>query len=245
VTLRQLPLPIPSDPAYDEASFLPAASNEAARIWLSRTELWPDQRLVLWGGADRGKTHLLRIWAGHTGAALLDGPGLPDFPEIVSPFGAAVDNADRAGEAGLLHLLNTAHDLGRPILLAGRAPPARWTVVLRDLDSRLRAITAVEIGSPDDELLRRLLLHWLKDRRLVANEALHEQLLMRLPRSPEALHAAVMRLDRDALTSRRRTVTPAMLRAALLSEPSGAESVRSSMAEAGRGPEKNPSNPAN
>ena len=68
MTARQLPLVILSEPAYDESSFLRAASNEAAWTWLSRTEVWPDRRLALWGGADRGKTHLLRIWASRTGA---------------------------------------------------------------------------------------------------------------------------------------------------------------------------------
>ena len=157
----------------------------------------------------------MRIWAGRTGADVLDGPSLAGFPEVTSPAGAAVDDADRADEAALLHLLNTARDLDRPVLLAARLPPARWTVALRDLDSRLRAITTVEVDAPEDDLLRRLLLHWLAERRLVADETLHDRLLMRLPRSPHVLRAAVVRLDHDANASRRRTVTPGMVRAAV------------------------------
>jgi chromosomal replication initiation ATPase DnaA len=215
VTARQLPLIIPVGPAYDEANFLEDASNEAARTWLGRTEIWPDSRLALWGDADRGKTHLLRIWAALTGAAVLDGKLLSGFPGMPSPAGAAVNDADRADEAALLHLLNTAHDLGQPVLLAGRAPPARWSVTLPDLDSRLRAITAVEVEAPDDDLLRRLLLLWLAERRLVADEALHDRLLTQLPRDPGVLRAAVALLDREALTSRKRTVTVTMIRDAL------------------------------
>jgi chromosomal replication initiation ATPase DnaA len=158
---------------------------------------------------------LLRIWGSRTGAAVLAGPDLSGFPEVASPAGAAVDDADRADEAALLHLLNTARDLGCPVLLASQEPPARWNVTLPDLASRLRAITAVEIEAPDDDLLRRLLLLWLTERRLVADEALHERLLAHLPRSPEILRAAVVRLDHDALASRRRKVTGLMLRAAL------------------------------
>jgi chromosomal replication initiation ATPase DnaA len=215
VTRCQLPLLIPTQPAYDEASFLDADSNKAARTWLGRTDVWPDRRLALWGEADRGKTHLLRIWAARTGADVLDGPSLSGFPEVESPAGVAVDDADRADEAALLHLLNTSHDLDRPVLLAGRKAPAHWGVGLRDLDSRLRAITAAEVEAPDDDLLRRLLLRWLAERRLVADATLHDRLLLRLPRSPKELLAAVARLDAEALTSRRRTVTPAMVRAAL------------------------------
>jgi chromosomal replication initiation ATPase DnaA len=134
---------------------------------------------------------------------------------MTSPFGAAVDDADHADEAALLHLLNTARDLDRPILLVGREAPARWSVSLPDLDSRLRAITAVEVEAPDDDLLRQLLLHWLAERRLVADATLHDRLLLRLPRSPDVLLAAVARLDQEAFTSRRRTVTSTMVRDAL------------------------------
>lgn len=211
----QLPLLIPATPDYREAGFLTARTNEAARIWLDRTELWPERRLALWGDGAHGKTHLLRIWTGHHDAEWRDGAMLIGFPDIEAPGGIAIDNADRAEEAALLHLLNTAHDLNRPVLLAARAAPARWPVTLPDLASRLRAITAVEIEPPGDELLRGLLLRWLAQRRLVLDEALHQRLLIHLPRRAEVLRAAVARLDRDALISRRRTVSPAMLRAAL------------------------------
>ena len=215
LTARQLPLLIPRAQAYQAVDFIEAASNEAARTWLDRAEIWPDRRLALWGGADHGKTYLARIWAERTGAEVLDGRELAGFPFMTAPGGAAVDDADQADEAALLHLLNSGHDLGRPVLLVGRAPPARWPVALGDLASRLRAVTAVEVGAPDDELLRRLLPRWLAERGLVADKALHERLLLRLPRNPAVLREAVARLDFDALTSRVRTVTPAMVRAAL------------------------------
>jgi chromosomal replication initiation ATPase DnaA len=222
VTSRQLPLLIPHSPDYAAAGFIAAASNEAARTWLGRTEVWPDHRLALWGAAARGKTHLSRNWAARTGAEVVEGPALSGFPDVTSPFGVAVDDADRADGPALLHLLNTARELERPVLLAGQAPPARWPVTPRDLASRLRAITAVEIEAPDDALLRQLLLRWLGERRLVADAALHDRLLLRLPRDPAVVLAAVARLNEDALTSRRRTVTPAMVRAAL-AEVAGSE----------------------
>ena len=70
---QQLVLPFPYEPAYDPRDFVAAASNQAARAWLDRTQDWPDRRLALWGEAGGGKTHLLRLWAARTGAAVLDG----------------------------------------------------------------------------------------------------------------------------------------------------------------------------
>jgi chromosomal replication initiation ATPase DnaA len=215
VTARQLPLRIPPRESYAETDFIERSANESARTWLARTEAWPEGRLALWGAADHGKTHLLRMWAFRVGADVLAGLGLVGFPVASLARGLAVDDADRADEAALLHVLNAARELGQPVLLASRAAPARWPVALPDLASRLRAITAVEIGPPDDELLRGLLLRWLAARQLVASEALHGRLLLHLPRRPEVLRAAVELLDQQALASRKREVTAAMLRAAL------------------------------
>ena len=107
-------------------------------------------------------------------------PGLPDLPTT----GVALDDADAVrDETALLHLLNAAGEACLPILLAARAPPSRWAVRLPDLASRLRAITAVELGPPEDTLLRALLARLLADRQLRPPEALLEWLLRRLPRS--------------------------------------------------------------
>jgi chromosomal replication initiation ATPase DnaA len=215
MAIEQLPLMIPPKAGFEDARFLLSKSNRVARTWLDRTDAWPDSRLALWGEADSGKTHLLHIWAKNREAELIDGASLSGFPDVISPGGVAVDDAERADEAALLHLLNTARDLSRPVLLASRRPPSRWPVSLQDLASRLRAVTPVEIGIPDDALMRRLLLHFLAERGLEAAETLHHRLLLRLPRSPEILRLAVARLDQDSLALRRRKVTPAMVSAAL------------------------------
>ena len=198
----QLPLPFPHQPSYAAADFLAAPSNEAARIWLDRTDHWPDRRLALWGSEGCGKTHLLRLWAGRHGARILSGPTLTGLLEPLPPAGIALDNADAVpADAPLLHLLNAARESRLPVLLAARAAPARWPVRLPDLASRLRAITAVEIAPPEDSLLRALLLRLLADRQLAVGPGLQDWLLLRLPRSPAALREASARLDRAALAA--------------------------------------------
>jgi chromosomal replication initiation ATPase DnaA len=188
--------------------------------WLRDTAAWPLGRLVLWGPEGCGKTHLLHAWAGRLGASLLAGPLLAARP----PSGpVAVDVADAAPERPLLHLLNAAGEAGLPVLLAGRAAPARWNPVLPDLASRLRATTAVRIGPAEDELLRGLLARLLVERQLAVAEPLHDWLRLRLPRSQGAIREAVARLDRAALAAGRR-VTRALAQtvAAGLDEELGA-----------------------
>jgi chromosomal replication initiation ATPase DnaA len=203
----QLLLPFPHAPGYDLRDFLPGASNQVALAWLD-TE-WPDRRLALWGPTGCGKSHLLHIWAEHTGARMLMGQllteqSLRDLDGIPENGALALDNADTAStEPLLLHLLNTARDRALRVLLSGRTPPSRWPVRLPDLSSRLRAITAVEIQPPSDDLLAKLLMHLISDRQLSVPQVVQDWLLTRLPRSPAVLRRAVARLDDTSLTFRR------------------------------------------
>ena len=167
----QLPLPIFRGPCFAEVDFCDAPSNADACIWLRRTADWPNHRLALWGEAGRGKTHLLHIWAARTGAARWTGASLTDVPDL-PPAGIALDDADASrDETALFHLLNAAGEAGVPILLAARMAPSRWPVRLPDLASRLRAIAAVEIGPPEETLLRALLVRQLAERQLRPPEA--------------------------------------------------------------------------
>jgi chromosomal replication initiation ATPase DnaA len=196
--MKQLPLPFAEMPGYAAADFIEAASNEAARGWLKRPEAWPQGRLVLWGEAGCGKTHLAHIWAAERGAVVIPGAQLRAVPEMTGAM--AIDDADTVpGAEILLHLLNSAAEAGVAVLMTARLPPARQTIELADLASRLRAAQAVEIRTPEDELLARLLAHLAADRQLQLSIAVQNYLLTRLPRTPAALREAVARLDRAAL----------------------------------------------
>lgn len=201
----QLALPLDRAEDFTRAGFICAPSNLEARAWLGH-ERWPEGRLVLWGDGGSGKTHLLRLWAARGGAGgmmLCEGPALSqgDVPALLdNPCGIALDDADRVPcERALLHLLNAAREAAVPVLMAARLPPARWPVVLPDLQSRLRATVAVGLGRPDESLLRALLMRHLAERQIVVAQPVMEWLLRRLPRSPDSVREAVMRLDRAGL----------------------------------------------
>jgi len=202
--IRQLALPFVHAPRLTEAEFLPSPGTRAALAWLAAE--WPGRRLALWGGPGSGKTHLLHIWATRAGAELLSGTTLRN----AWPLGPlAIDDADLAPEAGLLHVLNAAQEAGHPVLLAARTPPARWPTGLPDLASRLRATTAVPLGAADDAFLRALLARLLSDRQLQVAAPMQDWLLAVLPRDPATLREAAARLDRAGLAAGR-SVTRAL-----------------------------------
>jgi chromosomal replication initiation ATPase DnaA len=196
---KQLLLPFGLTQGYAKEDFCPAPSNAVAREWLARPERWSNNRLILWGDAGCGKTHLLRIWVAAQGAALFDGANLGEPPGRVDRP-VAVDDSDIVEESrALLHLLNSAAEAGQPVLLTARHPPARQAQKLADLASRLRASTAVEIRPPEDELLDRLLMRLAAERQLLLSPGVKNFILTRLARTPAVLREAVARLDRAAL----------------------------------------------
>jgi chromosomal replication initiation ATPase DnaA len=223
-------LPLSAEPSFVAVDFRAAPSNAAATVWLNRTADWPDRRLLLWGEPGCGKTHLLNIWATRTGAAMLAGAALRGLPELPPATGIAIDAADTvADETALFHLLNAAGEAGLPVLLAARSPPSRWTMQLPDLASRLRAMTAVAIGPPEDALLHALLARLLDARGLRLPSQLLDWLLLRLPRSAAAVRDAVVRLD-EASMDQHRTITAAFARDVLADLLSPEESAASTAA---------------
>jgi len=200
--LGQLALPLARASDFAQAGFISCTANRDARAWLARAN-WPEARLALWGEEGTGKTHLMRIWAEHADACVLDAARLneSDLQTLVEEGRAVgLDNADgMTSERALLHLLNSMRELRLPVLLAARLPPARWAVALPDLMSRLRATVAVEIGRPDEPLLRALLMRYLAERQIVVPQPVMEWLLRRLPRSATVIRDVVGQLDRAGL----------------------------------------------
>jgi chromosomal replication initiation ATPase DnaA len=194
----QMLLPFRHSPHFDARDFVPADSNREAIAWLESE--WPERRLALAGPGGCGKSHLLHVWAERAGAVVLTGAALADLDDVPMTGNLALDDADTVREETLLlHLLNTARDRGLRLLMSGRTPPSRWPVRLPDLSSRLRAVTVVEIGPPDDDLLGALMMRLIADRQLAVTGPVQAWLLKRLPRSAAALRDAVVRLDRESL----------------------------------------------
>jgi chromosomal replication initiation ATPase DnaA len=84
-------------------------------------------------------------------------------------------------------------------LITAREPPSAFAVELRDLRSRLRAVPAVSLMPPDDQLFRALIVKFCADRQLTIDETVVGYLATRIERSYAAVRQAVEMLDTEAL----------------------------------------------
>jgi chromosomal replication initiation ATPase DnaA len=204
--MTQLPLDLGFRPALGRADFLIAPCNAAAVAWIDRWPHWPGPALALWGPAGSGKTHLVEVWRARSRAVTIEPQALASvaIPRLLgSARDAAIDDATSADEEALLHLYNVLAERHGHLLLAAREPPARWSVRLADLRSRLLASAAVAVEPPDDALLGAVLVKLFADRQLRIGEDVIAYLLPRLERSFAAAQDIVAALERAALAGQR------------------------------------------
>ncbi len=209
-------------PHFGEEDFLPAPSNEPALQTLTQWPNWPSSLVLLVGPAGSGKSHLGTIWASRAGAQTIKARNLDlaNIPALVT-FGAVlVEDMDQIGipapahEKALFHLLNLAKETGCFVVLTARTPLAQWGLETPDLLSRLRLADMLELGGPDEALVRAVLVKLLFDRQLTVETSLIDYVALRIDRSLDVARAVVEGLDRAAL-ARGKAVTRAIAAAVL------------------------------
>jgi chromosomal replication initiation ATPase DnaA len=208
VTLAQLTLDLPHRAALGAEDFLVSDCNVAAVRLIDAWPGWQDPVHLLIGPPASGKTHLARVWQALSGARSLDPKTLDmDFIDSTGEgTSLLVEDADRSAydERALFHLLNLAREKQLFVLLSARGAPSRWRVSLPDLSSRLNAEPMVEIGAPDEALLKMVMLKHFADRQLDIDPKVLEFLALQVERSLQAAAAAVEAVDRMALATGRK-----------------------------------------
>lgn len=214
----QLVLELPHRAALQSEDFLVSASNEAAVTLIDRWPRWSAPATLVVGPAGSGKSHLANVWRLRAGASEVKSDRLgEDAVAALEATGAlAIEDLDRgiSNERVLFHLINLAREKAASLLLTSRLPAGDLIVALPDLRSRLRALPMVRIATPDDGLLRALLVKLFADRQLVVEPHVIAHLALHMDRSFEAASQLVAHCDRLAL-SRQRRVTRAIAAEAL------------------------------
>lgn len=200
---RQLALLLPHAESFAREDFLQGPCNEAALALVEAWPDWPNRVMMLVGEPGSGKSHLASIWVERAGARAVAARALSidSVPDALATGALLVEDVDPASvdQHALFHLLNLARERSADMLLTARTLPANWTLEVRDLASRLRALPVVKLLAPDDELLRALIVKFCTDRQMVLDESVVSYLVPRIERSIAAARRTVEALDIEAL----------------------------------------------
>ncbi|MEP2546080.1 MAG: DnaA/Hda family protein [Alphaproteobacteria bacterium] len=214
---RQIPIPFEHRPALQRDDYLVTPANAEAVAWIDRWPDWPGPLLAVWGPEGCGKSHLAQVFLARTGGRLLT---VPDAAVVETGGAYVLEDLDRIpslDEEALFHLFNALKSAEGRILVTARTAPARWSIALPDLTSRLKGSPAVEITAPDDALLAALLVKHFSDRQLRVDAEVVAYMVPRMNRTFQAAADLVAAIVAEAL-ARKRAVTVPLVRKVLEAE---------------------------
>lgn len=191
--MSQIALPLVTAASAEAIVSGPSLSPALAALHAAHT--WPFCTAILFGPPRSGKSLLARWFVQNGG-------------------GDALDDADSLADEAVFHHWNRAQGEGRPLLLVSSRPPGEWRIALPDLASRLGAALPIEIGAPDDDLLRALIEVHAVRRGLAMGEGVLAWALPRIERSHAAAEAFIATIDRLSL-ERKAAVTISLAKDAL------------------------------
>ncbi|GHB17651.1 hypothetical protein GCM10007094_01500 [Pseudovibrio japonicus] len=187
--------------------YLVSTSNQAAFNLISNWPEWPSAIVTLQGPIGSGKTHLVNAWQELSGAQIVGGDELEylDLTALAEAGPVAVEDL-HAGfdEASLFHLFNAVRLTGGNMLMTTREWPNTFDLKTKDLASRFRASTPVQLEEPDDMLLKMVMTKHFSDRQVTVDSSVIDYLVIRIERSLDAARNTVDMLDRHALAKGRK-----------------------------------------
>jgi chromosomal replication initiation ATPase DnaA len=200
---QQLVLDLPLRAALGRDDFLLTNANAAAVALIDQWPKWPSHGAILVGPEGAGKSHLAQVWLKKSGAQIIDAIYLKseNIPQLLNKNALCIENLESKSfdENALFHALNLARQEHGFILMTARQSPLNFDIKLPDLRSRLNALPIVHILSPDDQLLRGVLVKLFADRQINVDEALINFMILRMPRSLAAARQLVEYIDTQAL----------------------------------------------
>ncbi|MDR1366034.1 MAG: hypothetical protein LBJ03_03005 [Holosporales bacterium] len=203
--MNQIILNFGDQPKLGWSDFEVGPANQAAIEWLIKWPNWPSNGLVIHGEAGCGKTHLGRLWMSMVDAELVTPNNLACTVEQCAGKHFLVDSIDilKSNEKLAFHLINIVKEKNGSLLVLDREPPFNWDIDLKDLVSRLLALSSVQIMPPDDMLLAAILATQLKSRGNVPDLRFCKYAIDRLPRTFDAVLDFVSRIDSASLQTKK------------------------------------------
>jgi DnaA regulatory inactivator Hda len=209
---KQIPLDLGFRPALGRDDFFVAPGNADAVAWIDQWPGWPRPVMALFGPAGCGKSHLAQVFATRAQARVLPAHDLhtPEVGDLVHANKAIVIEGADAGvdETALFHLYNAINEVQGWLLLTGREAPARWTVALPDLRSRLASVTAARIEPPDDDMMQAVLVKLFADRQIAVSPDVVSYLVRHMDRTFATARTLVDLADRESLAGQRSVTVP-------------------------------------
>lgn len=198
--IKQTTLPLKENSIYDLEDFIVSSSNKEAYDALHRNLLGVgpyENILIIKGPASSGKTFLSNIAADYRGGFFISNTEELTRENIRT---AIVDDADKKEESELFHIINTANEYSKELIIFTNS---QMNIKLADLSSRFSAINTKYLYQPDDDLFEIFVLSLLSKKEINAKKELINYLKPRLPRNFLKIKEFIEQLDKFCLENKK------------------------------------------
>lgn len=196
IMTHQRLLPLHYNNPYEGELILGDCNGEAF-AWLEAFPKWSHPFFYVWGEKKSGKSTLARLYAQKLNALLLLPHTMPPLKDIPEGQGIVMDDAEEMDEEVLFHLYNRVKNSGHhllmekitPLVIFASCAPADFPAMKEDVHSRLRSFSSIELGEPDEETCRMLVLKQLQGYGLTLPMGHIDTFLLHAPRTYAAMDA--------------------------------------------------------
>lgn len=213
--ITQLAIDFNLRPCMGKEDFMVAKPNIEAVTMIDNWPDWPFFAVCIYGPEGSGKTHLANVFSNNVSIKtnypykipVIKAKNLkPETPyELFKQHNCLIieDLENLNDFETLFHTYNLYKNENGFILFTSRIAPARLTIPLADLRSRLNAMPAIEIKEPDDELLNILIIKLFSDRQIIVSPEIVSYILKNMERSFSYARKLVSEIDNISLELQR------------------------------------------
>ena len=208
---QQLILDLRSIPSMGRNDYFVSDVNKEAVTWLDAWPNWTTFGFIVCGPFGSGKSHLAQVLKTLSHGDIIEAKDISDqnIDQLSQKKCLIIENIELlTSEALLFHLYNMLLENKNNLMLTSNLTIPQISFELPDLKSRLLSMPQVNIGFPDDRLLKNLLIKQFLDKGILVEMDVIDYLIKRIDRSFEAISKLVSKIDFQSLEKAKKITIP-------------------------------------
>jgi len=208
---QQLILNLRSLPSMGRNDYFVSEVNKEAVTWLDAWPNWTTFGFIVCGPLGSGKSHLAQVLKTLSHGDIIEAKDISNknIDQLSEKKCLIIENIELfTSETLLFHLYNMLLENKNNLMLTSKITMSQISFELPDLKSRLLSIPQVNIGFPDDSLLKNLLIKQFLDKGIIVEIDVIDYLIKRIDRSFEAISKLVSQIDFKSLEKAKKITIP-------------------------------------
>ena len=208
---QQLILDLRSIPSMGRNDYFVSDVNKEAVTWLDDWPNWATFGFIVCGPLGSGKSHLAQVLKTLSHGYIIEAKDVSDqnIDQLSEKKCLIIENIELlTSETLLFHLYNMLLENKNNLMITSKLTMSQISFELPDLKSRLLSLPQVNIGFPDDRLLKNLLIKQFLDKGILVEMDVIEYLIKRIDRSFEAISKLVSKIDFKSLEKAKKITIP-------------------------------------